>query len=145
MEWINYSYLRTGQPTPEIERNLMLQLSCAGVERAIIARDLGKDIETVNKWLNRYENTGLMKTLPQTRRPRCTTFVGGLNICLSAIEDPFKTVREICEQLNINASFDTFRRRLNENGLFSFVARHKELLQDHHKQRASICIRSSKL
>ncbi len=62
-----------------------------------------------------------MKTLPHTGLPRCTTFGDDLNIYLSAIECPFKTVREIYEQLNINASIDTFRRRLNENSLFRLL------------------------
>ncbi len=30
----------------------MLQLYSAGVKRTIIAQDLGKNIKTVNKWLN---------------------------------------------------------------------------------------------
>jgi hypothetical protein len=50
MEWTNYSNWRNGQSTPQIERNLILQLYSARVERTIIARDLGKDIKKVIRY-----------------------------------------------------------------------------------------------
>jgi hypothetical protein len=50
MEWTNYSDWRSGQSTPQIETNLMLQLYSARVERTIIARYLGKYIKTVIRY-----------------------------------------------------------------------------------------------
>ncbi len=72
MEFLNTINWRRGHSIDEIE-NIILVQHGMGLPNQEIANNLIRDISTVNKWLERYNETGRLRNLPKPGRPRKTT------------------------------------------------------------------------
>ena len=96
--------------TCESDRIIMVILYDMGFPTAEIANDLGVNERTVNRWIVRHTETGLIQPNYRGGRPRATTHEEDLNIALTSIEDPFRTASDIQRILNYDISLKTFQR-----------------------------------
>jgi hypothetical protein len=87
-------------------------------------------------WIGRYGETGTICTnYHHNGRQRVTTPDDDLNMVLAAMEDPFRTLSQVRDLLNLDISIKTISKRISESGLFSRIAAKKGLLTEQHKQR----------
>jgi transposase len=105
-----------------------------GLTNRQIAQEINRHPRTVQRWLTKFHETGLMEKKKNPGRPRKTNFDDDVYIGLVAMENPRVTRREIREELGLfNVSLDTISKRLNESGLYARVARIKESLSVGHR------------
>jgi hypothetical protein len=114
---------------------MIINLCGAGLSNSDIALALSRDVRTVNKWYQRWYNTGEVNVIKQRGRPRATTSEEDLNISLHAIQKPSITSNEIKTEAQIDCCRMTVGRRLRESKLFCRIARIKEHLSAGHKAR----------
>jgi DNA-binding transcriptional ArsR family regulator len=73
MEFIENIEWSSGQAIPEEERNMIIMLIGQGLTTKEISQALNRDKRTLNKWIKRFTETGLMKEKKHIGRPRVTT------------------------------------------------------------------------
>ena len=95
-----------------------------------IAEKLRINRRTVAAILERYDATGSPLSGARSGRPRCTDESIDLAVVSSVMADPFTSPRQVKRKLELDASRDTVRRRLNAVGLYGCVARHKRHYTD---------------
>ncbi len=91
---------------------MIINLCGAGLSNSAIALALSRDVRTVNKWYQRWYNTGEVNVIKQRGRPRATTSEEDLNISLHAIQKPSITSNEIKTEAQIDCCRMTVGRRL---------------------------------
>lgn len=105
----------------------ILFLHGRGKSARAIAQELGCAPNTVRLWLRRQSETGAMRALPRSGRPRCTTAAQDQ----AAVEAARLSERLSAPQVRTRAAFPascvTLRRRLHEAGLVVRTARQREL------------------
>jgi transposase len=125
MKFLNGIHWRNGQSITEIEKYLIVFFLGAGYESRDIAYALNRDKRCIDKWINRYQETGLMQNRVKAGRPRVTTEDQNFDIILSAIENPFRRLNDIKSNLQTYLSKAKICRRLRENNFYACVARKK--------------------
>jgi hypothetical protein len=88
------------------------------------------------RWIGRYGQTATVCTNYHLNgRQRVTSPHDDLNMVLAVMEDPFHTLSQVRDLLNLDISIKTISKRISEGGLFSRIAAKKGLLTEQHKQR----------
>jgi transposase len=123
MKFLNNIHWGRGQPIDIEERNIIINL--CGPSNSDIALVLSRDVRTVNKWYQRWYNTGEVNVIKQRGGPRATTSEEDLNISLHAIQKPSITSNKIKTEAQIDCSHMNVGRHLRESKLFRRVARIK--------------------
>ncbi|KAK3894632.1 hypothetical protein Pcinc_001610 [Petrolisthes cinctipes] len=116
-----------------IKRGQIVALHEAGHSIRSIARRLGVSPTTVTKWINRNEETGDLTDLERRPRSRVTTPAQDAAIERAVEDDPFTNAVRIREELQLNTSAETVRRRLHGSGLHHRVPAVKDRLTDQHR------------
>lgn len=118
----------------EFERGRIVALKETGLSNRRIATEIGCHHTTVSKIYKRWlERGNTISDRQFCSRPRKTTAEDDRRIIECSEQNHFKSSRQITQELNLNASARTTRRRLNEAGIASFWAARKEPLTEMHK------------
>ena len=113
----------------EEKRLKMVELRGRGFSHVEISTQLGVGKATVQRWLARFDETGLMKTKPKSGRPHCTSAQEDAALCTLALENPtFSAPRLILarDESAPSVSTSTVRRILHRAGLRQKVAKARE-------------------
>lgn len=97
------------------------------MSRGTISEKLGISRKTVSSWLKRWEETGSLKDKHRAGKPRKTTAAQDEIIEKAVRENPFCNAVAVKEQLGLNVSTVTVRRRLREAGMQHSIRLTKEL------------------
>jgi transposase len=135
MEFLEDIHWSNGQAINIKERNLIIHLLGAEMTPRDISLALTRDKRTINKWIERWQQTGELNIKKSSGRPRATTNEEDLNISLHAVHNPFILRQEIETKCELNVSLNTISKRLDDSRLFTRVARMKEHLSAGHKAR----------
>ncbi|XP_066941089.1 uncharacterized protein [Macrobrachium rosenbergii] len=120
------------------DRNLVLRrggittLRDNGLSIRAIARDAGVSLTSVQMWI-RWEESGNLNDLPRPEGPRKTTPAENDAIVRAAREQPLTNAEVIREDLGLEVSSMTGRRRLHAAGIHHTTSATKELLTERHK------------
>lgn len=117
------------------ERREIIALGKASFSQREIAKRVGRPQKTVNRILKAYFRENRVEDARHQRRPRKTTKDEDELILAAAADNPFVTAKAIADELGLNVSLHTVRRRLHDRGLKSFVAARKPLLTTVHRER----------
>lgn len=119
-----------------VERAAVVVLHKQGETRQQIGQQLAVSQPTVRHWIQHYEQTGDVKDVPRSGRPRCTDEALDTAIVGASHLDPFAAPRQLKRKLELeDVSARTIDRRLIEAGLPGRVARHVFQLTDDHKRK----------
>ncbi|XP_023216840.1 uncharacterized protein LOC111619363 [Centruroides sculpturatus] len=88
---------------------------------------------TVSRIIKLYRETNSLSPKKSTGRPRSTTAEQDAQLASTSRADPFATSTMLREQLHLNVSKDTVKRRLRENKLFGRRAAQKQNLTPANK------------
>ena len=99
-----------------------------------IAAHLGISRATVYLWLRRWEEDGNLNNRPKGRPPRKTTAENDQHIQDAANNDPFTNAEAIREQLQLDVSAQTVRRRLHAAGIHHRTPAKKQVLTPRHRE-----------
>jgi hypothetical protein len=103
---------------------------------AQIAQLTNCDHLVIEHWVSHYEEHGNLEDMPRSGRPRSTSESADEEIVDFARETPLITPRVVRNELGVEASARTVRRRLDEGGLFGRLARTEfPLTQEHLRKR----------
>ena len=102
------------------------------------SRKIAKELKFISykgaqKIIKKYKEHKIITNLPRTGRPKPTTERENRLIKLEVLKDDEVTAEKIKENLNLNVSPSTIRRRLNSFGLFGRIARNKPKLSSKNK------------
>lgn len=121
---------------PIEQRQAITRLSLQGVPQRIICSITGRSKTAVSRIIQAFHDEARHTDAKRTSRPRVTTIEDDILVAAAAFVNPFLTARQIADELPINASTETIRRRLKEAGLKSCVAAQKpHLKEDQRRQR----------
>ncbi|KAG7157171.1 uncharacterized protein LOC121880276 [Homarus americanus] len=107
----------------------------AGHTIAGIARELGISKPTLQRWWQRWEESGNLLNRPKSGGPRKTTAADDQRIVDAATQSPLTNVVTIREQLQLDISAETVRRRLHEVRIHHRTPAIKEKLDSHPTAR----------
>jgi len=79
-----------------------------------ISEAIGCNERTTEGSLIRYKQTGSVKVMPRSGRPRVTARDDDINIITFCKVDPFKTAVDILNESGLYVSSETIRNRLKE-------------------------------
>jgi transposase len=113
-------------------RMLIVIMNLLGFSMSLIVEWSGHTQHSIDRWIDRFEQTGNVLDEPRTGRPRITNETVDAAIISAAEEEKFITPRVIRDKVRVQASKRTVRRRLNEAGLFGRVARFSWPLSEEH-------------
>ncbi|XP_066963216.1 uncharacterized protein [Macrobrachium rosenbergii] len=114
-------------------RGRIVTLRNNGLSIRAIARDVGVSPTTVLLWIRRWEESGNLNDLPRPGGPRKTTPAEDDAIVRAAREQPLTNAMVIREDLGLEVSSMTVRRRLHAAGIHHRTPATKELLTERHK------------
>ncbi|KAK4310998.1 hypothetical protein Pmani_017472 [Petrolisthes manimaculis] len=97
----------------------------AGHSTAEVCRELGVSHTTVDKWWRRWRAEGDLRDRPRSGAPRRTTPVEDNEIVEEASIHPITNAMAIRDNLQLQVSSDTVRRRLRERGLLHRIQQKK--------------------
>lgn len=123
---------------PEADRRLIIELSQKGHSQRAIGALVKRPLKTVNRIVQAFRYVGRIHDAPRGTPPRATTEDEDRYIIAAVVEDPFLSAREIREELELDVSDVTIRRRLASAGLHSAMAAQKPLLSPSNKE-ARLC------
>lgn len=89
---------------------------------------------TVYRWLRRWEEEGNLKDEPRPGIARKTTREEDQRIRNAVANNPFSNCVAVREELQLNVSCETVRRRLHEMGHHHRTPAKKLMLTDRHRQ-----------
>lgn len=115
-------------------RGQIIGLKLAGLSDADIYRQLGITSKTVKKWWRRWEEEGNLEDRRRSGAPRKTTPDVDQRILEAATSHPMTNAVAIRDDLQLEISSDTVRRRLKEAGVHHRVPAVKEMLTERHRQ-----------
>ncbi|KAK4327926.1 hypothetical protein Pmani_001617 [Petrolisthes manimaculis] len=126
-----------------VERGRIIGMREAGHSISEIARDLGLTRQTVQRWLTRWEESGNLEDRQRSGRPKMTSAEDTAGIRAAVERNPFTNSDSVREQLGLDVSDRTIRRRLHESGIHHHVPAKKMIfMQDNcpvHKARVVQC------
>lgn len=121
---------------PIKERRLIARLFTEGVPQREICRRTGRSKTAVTRIIKAFrDDEGRLSDAKHSGRRRCTEQEDDMLIVAAAVADPFLNAREIREELGLDISCDTIRRRLKEAGLESRVAAQKPHVTERQRQQ----------
>lgn len=117
----------------EEQRGIIVGLEVAGWSYSRIAAHMGCGKSAVSKLLKKYRETGSVKNLKRSGRPRATTPSQDKHIRVTSLMDRFRSAHDISRDVIVhktkkNVSVSTVKKRLQEAGLNGRVARNKPKL-----------------
>jgi len=128
---------------PEIRGRIVGQWQ-AGKSAAEIAADIPCSVQSVRRWIRRFNEGGdhaLHDHRTHNRRPRSTRAEEDEAIVAAVVDRPFGTVQEAINRANVAVSNRTARRRLNEAGYHCYRPAQKiPLTLDHREQRVAFAL-----
>lgn len=127
---MNFSMARV----PEEERWKIAQYSLKGYSQRSIGALVNRPLKTVNRIIQAFSKEGRLCDAPHRRRPRATTEDEDALMVAAVVENPFQSARQVREQLDVDASLATVRRRLRSAGLRNSVAARKPLVTASNKK-----------
>lgn len=121
---------------PIEQRQVIMRLSLQGVPQPIICSITGGSKTAVSRIIQAFRDKARHTDAKRSGRPRVTAIEYDILVAAAAFVKPFLTARQIADELSINASTETIRRRLKEAGLKSCAAAQKpHLKEDQWRQR----------
>lgn len=99
-----------------------------------IGHDLGISKTTVSLWVKRWEEEGNLNNRPKGRPPRKTTAEQDRRIVEAAENSPMKNAVALREELQLDVSAETVRRRLHAEGIHHRTPATKQLLTARHRE-----------
>lgn len=99
-----------------------------------IGHDLGISKTTVSLWVKRWEEEGNLNNRPKGRPPRKTTAEQDRRIVEAAENGPMKNAVALREELQLDVSAETVRRRLHAEGIHHRTPATKQLLTARHRE-----------
>lgn len=114
-------------------RGKIVGLREAGLSTREISTQLGISRSTVQRWIHRWEESGNLLDRERGKPPRKTTREQDERILQAAEDNPITNAVKIREELHIDVSNHTVRRRLHEGGLHHRTPAVKEVLSDRHR------------
>lgn len=99
-----------------------------------IAENLGISKSTVSLWLKRWEEEGNINNRPRGRPPRKTTAEQDRLIVESAENNPMNNAVALREELQLDVSVQTVRRRLHAEGIHHRTPATKQFLTARHRE-----------
>lgn len=122
-----------------VQRAQIVALSDEGISKAELARRYHVSWTAISKLLMKHSTHGTVYRIPGSARPRLTTERQDRHIGRMSMRNPTAVSRQITQtfnqQMNLNLSSRTVRRRLVESGLHTTIAKRKPLLTARHKAR----------
>lgn len=115
-------------------RGIIVGMSMGGRNPTEIAAQLGVSRSTVYRWKNRWEEEGYLGDKPRSGCPRSTTRDQDRQILEIAERDHFTNAEIIKEQLHLQVTPQTVRRRLHEEGIHHRTPSIKDKLTEAHKR-----------
>jgi transposase len=106
-----------------VQRAAIVTLWLNDVDRNTIAQRIPCHLNTVGHWIQAWQQRRDLADAERSGRPRITTESTDRRIEEFAEEKKFTTPREIQNELELDVSARTIRRRLDEVGLYGRVAR----------------------
>lgn len=104
-----------------------------GLSVSEIARELGLTRKTVYKWCRRWEEEGDLRDRRRPGGPRKTTPEDDRRILNEVTANPFTNASDIRDNLELQVSSETVRRRLHTAGVHHRVPAVKEKLEERHR------------
>ena len=107
-----------------------------GQTQTVIARQIGINQSQVSRLIAKYRQTNDVTDRPQPWRPRISSAANDRVLVLSALPDPKAHCSELCQQwqnLNVQASTTTVKKRLNKAGLKACRPRRQTFLMLDHR------------
>ena len=114
-------------------RGRIVGLHESGLSARAIAQQLGIARSTVQRWLRRWEESADLTDHRRGRPARKTTPEEDRQICQAADENPFTNAVAIRDNLNLDISARTIRRRLHEGNIHHRTPAIKQKLTDQHR------------
>jgi transposase len=102
-----------------------------------IAKELKCSRDTIQTWVDRYQETGDIQDEEGRGRKRKTSEKEDLNIITMAKRQRTSTLADISTSMSkqgVDISYETVRRRLNEQGFYKLQPLKKPLLSDTHRE-----------
>nr|XP_037280427.1 uncharacterized protein LOC119173743 [Rhipicephalus microplus] len=118
---------------PDDERCSIVDLSLKGCSQQYIGALVIRPLKTVNRIIQAYKYEGRIQNAPRAPHPKATTDDEDTLIVAAAVRNPILPAPAIREDLDLDLSDITVRRRLRTAGLRSRVAAQKLLLTASHK------------
>ncbi|XP_076057331.1 uncharacterized protein LOC143034872 [Oratosquilla oratoria] len=120
------------QQVSEAERNRIVSLHKDELSLSEISRAIGRSRSIVQRIVARFKQSGNVKTLPKTGRPRKTNAREDRTMVRQSMQDRFKTAAEISREMGETSSGTVSRftvsRRLKQAGLLARVPAEKPLI-----------------
>jgi hypothetical protein len=99
------------------------------------------DPRTIEMWLDRWNSTGTFEPETRSGRPVTLTETDDKKIIQVATQEPFNTPLSIRNQLDLDVSKRSVRRRLDAAGLFGRISRKEfPFTVDHLQQRRAFAV-----
>ncbi|KAK4306668.1 hypothetical protein Pmani_021525 [Petrolisthes manimaculis] len=125
---------RTDNPAVIATRGRMIGMWEAGMPLPAIAHELGVSRQTVWRWVQRWQEEGVLTTKPKSGRPKVTSRQEEQQIITTTRERPMLSSYQIIHHLQLPHYPRTTRRRLHEGGIHCFVPAVKETLSPANKE-----------
>ena len=106
-----------------------------GESQISIAKRLNINKSIISRLIKKYKSTGSVKTIKSGGRPRKTNLRADKQIVRLMKQNPFLSSKKVVEDLNLNISASTVRKRALENGLRSFRPSKKPILTKKHLKK----------
>jgi Transposase and inactivated derivatives len=109
-----------------------------------IAREMGCTVRTVNRWITRFEEEGeeVFRDHRRNSRRKKTTAEEDAVLVNTVVAEPFRSVNSVLNELDLNISNRTARRRLNDQNIYCRrPARTPLLLPQHLEARMNFARR----
>lgn len=113
---------------PVEDRKLITRLFLEGLPQRVICQRTGRSKTAVSRIIRAFRDEGRVADAQRSGRPRVTQNVEDELIVAAVVTDPFLNAREIRDELSLEVSTPTIRRRLKEAGLSNCVAAKKPFL-----------------
>lgn len=119
---------------PIEQRRHIVRLFIEGTTQWESCHLTGRSRTSVSRIIQAYrDDQGRLIDAERSGRPKVTSEEQELLIVAAAVADPLLSAKEIRQELSLNVSCETIRRRLKEAGLGSCVAAQKPHLTDRQR------------
>lgn len=129
------------QETSLAIRRVIIELHKNNILPIEISRKLNISRTTVFRWIKRFNEEENLQNQPRKGRPRCTTREQDEQIVAKVISQPITTAAKVNQELGLQISNVTVRRRLHNQGIHHRRPAIKpSLSQNHQEQRVAFAL-----